>query len=105
MDSQQHQCCTSSSTSLSSQLCSFNIDSNFEYIPIMKNGQVLLGSLDNTPNFILRTKLYPILDIELVLIRVTPELTILYDLLELLFNRVNDLSLFTLNGTFSTLGD
>jgi hypothetical protein len=54
-------------------LWSFNVDSNLEYIPITNNKQVLLGGLlDNIPNFILRTKLYPILDLELVLVRDTP---------------------------------
>jgi hypothetical protein len=86
-------------------LCSFNAGSNFEYTPITNKKHVLLGGLDNIPNFILRTKLYPILDLELVLVRNTPELTMLNDLVKVLSNHVKDLSLFTLNGTFSTLGD
>ncbi len=51
------------------------------------------------------TKLYPILDLELVLIMDTPELTLLNDLLESLSNHDEDQSLFTLDGTFSPLGD
>jgi hypothetical protein len=95
MDAQQYQCCTSfdlsnvlTNTLCTQILCSFNVDSNFEYTPIMNNKHVLYGGLDNIPNFIPRTKLYLIVDLELVLIMNTPGLTILNDLIELLSNRV-----------------
>ncbi len=77
----------------------FYIGSNFEYAPITNNKH------DNIPNFILGTELNPILDLELVLVMDTPELILLDDLLELLSNQVKDQSLFTLDGTFSALGD
>jgi hypothetical protein len=86
-------------------LCSFNVHSNFEYVPITNYKHVFLGGLDNIPNFIPRTELYPNLDLELVLVRDTTELTILNDLVKLLSNHVKYLSLFTLDGTFSALGD
>jgi hypothetical protein len=86
-------------------LSSFNVDSNFKYTPVMKNKHVLLGCLDNAPNFIPGTELFLILGLELVLVRDTPEPTLLNDLLESLSNFVEGNSLFALNGTFSTLGD
>ncbi len=63
-------------------LCSFNVNANFEYVPITNKNHVLLGGLDSMPNFILRIKFYLILDLELVLVRDTSELTILNDLVK-----------------------
>jgi hypothetical protein len=86
-------------------LCFLNISSNFEYVLITNNKHVLLGGLDNIPNFIPGTKLYPIHNLELVLIMDTPEPTLLNDLLELLSNCIEDQSLSTLDGTFSAFVD
>jgi hypothetical protein len=44
-------------------LCFVNVGSNFEHAPTQNIKHLLLGGLENIPNLIPGTKLYPIFDL------------------------------------------